>query len=411
MTFRKGALHRLKDPGSPRVSIWTVWFTTLKQERIFFLIGGVLIMILAGALGFAVNENTGEGFGSRVVQGLWWAAVTITTVGYGDVVPRTLGGRLVGVGLMLSGVILLSLTTATIASIFIERKIRRERGLESIAAHDHIIILGWHNRGTQILKTLFYRIDRRTAVILINNLPPEQFETIKNEFAGQPLQYIRGDFTREEVLLKANLGQARRAVILADRVDNPPRDQVDQRTLLAALALKSLNPKIEVCAEILYQDNRLHLERAHVEDIILRGEYDSALIASATESAGLFKVLQTLLSPEGPNFYALEIPARFQGSPLKAFAAHLKERQQALLIGVFTEGQRLKLEDLLSGEHSAIDEFIYRKFNEAGKAHLFGLNKVDFLINPPDDHVLSPQEVAVVIASEQPQFPRAGRVF
>jgi voltage-gated potassium channel len=314
------------------------------------------------------------------------------------------------VGLMLSGVILLSLTTATIASVFIERKMRRERGLESISAHDHIIILGWHNRGAQILKNLFSRIDRRTAVILINNLPPEQFENLKSEFEGYPLHYVRGDFTHEEVLLKADLGQARRAVILADRVDNPLREQVDQRTLLAALAIKSLNPKIEVCAEILYQENRMHLERAHVEDIILRGEYDSALIASATESAGLFKVLQTLLSPEGPNFYALEIPARFKGTALKVFAAYLKERNQALLIGLFTEGQRLKLEDLLSGEHSAIDEFIYRKFNEAGKAHLFGFHKVDFLINPPDDHILSPQEVAVVIA-EQPQTHPSGRAF
>jgi voltage-gated potassium channel len=404
----KGVHLRLKDAWYHLGSTLTVFLATLKQERIFFLIGGVLIVILLGALGFALNENSGADFGSRVGQGLWWAAVTITTVGYGDVVPQTLGGKLLGVGLMLSGVILLSLTTATIASVFIERKMRRERGLESVLAHDHIIILGWHNRGNQILRNLFYRIDRRTAVILINNLPPEQFEALKSEFDGHPLQYVRGDFTREEVLLKANLGQARRAVILADRVDNPPREQVDQRTLLAALALKSLNPKIEVCAEILYQDNRLHLERAHVEDIILRGEYDSALIASATESAGLFKVLQTLLSPEGPNFYALEIPARFKGTELKFFAAHIKERNQALLIGLFTEGQRLRLEDLLSGERSAIDEFIYRKFNEAGKAHLFGIHKVNFRINPPDDHILSPEEVAVVIA-EQPQIHPAGR--
>ena len=410
MPFPKGVHLRLKDAWSKLASILTVFLTTLKQERIFFLAGGVLIMVLLGALGFALNEKTGGDFGSRIGQGIWWAAVTITTVGYGDVVPKTWGGRLVGVGLMLSGVILLSLTTATIASVFIERKIRRERGLESISAHDHIIILGWHHRGTQILKNLFYRIDRRTAVILINNLPPEQFESLKSEFEGYPLHYIRGDFTHEEVLLKADLGQARRAVILADRVDNPPREQVDQRTLLAALAIKSLNPKVEICAEILYQENRMHLERAHVEDIILRGEYDSALIASATESAGLFKVLQTLLSPEGPNFYALEIPARFKGAVLKVFAAHLKERNQALLIGLFTEGQRLKLEDLLSGEHSAIDDFIYRKFNEAGKAHLFGLHKVDFLINPPDDHILSPQEVAVVIA-EQPQIHPTGRAF
>ena len=153
MPFRKGVRLRLKDTGSNLTSATTVLLTTLRQERIFFLAGGVLIVVLLGALGFALNEKTGGDFGSRVGQGIWWAAVTITTVGYGDVTPNV-GGRLVGVGLMLSGVILLSLTTATIASIFIERKIRRERGLESISAHDHIIILGWHNRGPQIFKKL-----------------------------------------------------------------------------------------------------------------------------------------------------------------------------------------------------------------------------------------------------------------
>ena len=56
--------------------------------------------------------STAEGIGS----GFWWAAVTMTTVGYGDKSPRTLGGRVVGFVWMFTGIIVISFFTASIAS-------------------------------------------------------------------------------------------------------------------------------------------------------------------------------------------------------------------------------------------------------------------------------------------------------
>jgi voltage-gated potassium channel len=378
---------------------------TLHKEKIFLLFGGFFVLVILGGIGFAIYEPDNGTFWDRLGLGLWWAIVTITTVGYGDVVPRTVPGRLVGVCLMVSGLIAISLVTATVASIFVQRKIRRERGLEAITDHDHVIILGWNKGGEQVLRNLFFRTDRRTPVVLVNNLAPELFEALLAAFHEVNLQFVRGDYSREEILAKTNIAQARRVIILADRTDeNLPRDQVDQRTLLAALAVKSLHPKIRITAEIILPENRTHLERAHVDDIVIRGEYDSSLIASTTESEGLFKIMQTLLSPEGPNFWAVKIPTRFQGVKIKQFAAYLQEEFQALLIGLFTEGYKIRLEDLLSPEPSAIDEFIYRKFTEAGKTYLFGRQKIEIQINPPDDHLIAPQEVAVVIATKPPHL-------
>ncbi len=109
---------------------------TFRRERVFALACFVAILVFLGGLGFFVTEafeerNSLQHFG----QGLWWALVTITTVGYGDVTPKTLGGRLVGVILMVGGLVSFSLVTATVASIFIERKFRRERGLEVISGN------------------------------------------------------------------------------------------------------------------------------------------------------------------------------------------------------------------------------------------------------------------------------------
>jgi voltage-gated potassium channel len=57
---------------------------------------------------------------------LWWALQTVTTVGYGDVVPANTIGRLVGAVVMLEGIAFITVVTAAITSIFIERA-RRER--------------------------------------------------------------------------------------------------------------------------------------------------------------------------------------------------------------------------------------------------------------------------------------------
>ena len=54
---------------------------------------------------------------------LWWAASTVTTVGYGDVVPAQPGGRLVATGLMIVGFASLSLLTGVVASLLVQRRV------------------------------------------------------------------------------------------------------------------------------------------------------------------------------------------------------------------------------------------------------------------------------------------------
>jgi voltage-gated potassium channel len=71
------------------------------------VIGGVAVWILAP-----------RGFGG-LGDALWWSAQTVTTVGYGDVVPTTAGGRVIAVVVMALGVSAVSFLTAAVTSVFV----------------------------------------------------------------------------------------------------------------------------------------------------------------------------------------------------------------------------------------------------------------------------------------------------
>ena len=363
-----------------------------------------MVILLVGSVGFSLIEPAEGPWWTRFGRSLWWGMVTLTTVGYGDVVPVTFPGRLLATGLMVIGFLSLSLVTATVASVFIERKFRQEKGLEAVKAAQHILILGWPEDAEALLDQLLKRLSPTIAIVLINKATPEQMDAIKEKYPQNAVFYLRGDYSREEILLKANVREAIKAIILADRQPEETAAQVDQRTLFTALTLKALHAKIRIMAELLRPENRAYLERAGAEEVLIRGQYDSPLLAGAIASPPLFRFYTSLLLGDGQGLWDVEVPGRFHGRPLGEFAAYLQEYHQGILIGIYTEGRGLSLEDLLSEEPSPIDDFIRRKFAETKMTHLLGRTKVDCQINPPLTLTLSPHQYAVIIAPQKPSL-------
>jgi voltage-gated potassium channel len=84
----------------------------------------VSVMIVSGIV---IHFTDSQEF-PDVWEGLWWAIQTVTTVGYGDVVPTSIAGRLVATLVMLFGIGFLTVITASITSAFIEQARRHIRG-------------------------------------------------------------------------------------------------------------------------------------------------------------------------------------------------------------------------------------------------------------------------------------------
>ncbi len=95
---------------------------TLRGRVLTYVLGSALILTYLGAIAVLDAEENVPGSNIRNIgDALWWAVVTITTVGYGDHYPITAIGRLVAVGLMIGGIAVLGVVTASVAAWLVEQ--------------------------------------------------------------------------------------------------------------------------------------------------------------------------------------------------------------------------------------------------------------------------------------------------
>lgn len=112
--------------------------TASLQGRIaIYVTGSTTLLIFCASL--AVLDAERHRGGANITTfgtALWWAAVTVTTVGYGDHFPITGEGRLVAVGLMIGGIALLGTVTAAIATWLISRVREQDEAVEAVTRAD-----------------------------------------------------------------------------------------------------------------------------------------------------------------------------------------------------------------------------------------------------------------------------------
>lgn len=95
---------------------------TLRGRVLTYVLGSAVLLTYIGAIAVLDAEENAPGSNIKNVgDALWWAIVTITTVGYGDHYPITTIGRLVAVGLMVGGIAVLGVVTASVASWLVEQ--------------------------------------------------------------------------------------------------------------------------------------------------------------------------------------------------------------------------------------------------------------------------------------------------
>ena len=320
-------------PGTPSRGRILAALRSQDVPRLFRYFAGLLT--LGGAGMFLLERDTNPQFRS-FEDGVWWALVTLTTVGYGDKVPMTHGGRLLASVVAVLGIGLLGIVTGKIAGALVERRIKEGKGLtDARNLKGHLVILGHKADLGLLLKDLLQAHPGLTAgrLVLVNQAGEMANDSVRADFPG--VVYIHGDIIDPAMLARASLTAAAKVLVLADEGEGRSDQERDARTVMAVLNIKSYAPEVYTCAEVLDRKHVEHLRLARCDEIILSREYGRFMLVNAAVSSGISEVLHDLLQTAGAGtrMSTRAVPEPLVGRPVSELAALLKD-EGVLLIGL-----------------------------------------------------------------------------
>ncbi len=364
----------------------------------------ILIMVVIFIFERDSNENI-----STFFDVIWYSLVTITTVGYGDISPSTIPGRMAGIILLLFGVIVFAAISGKVASVLFDRQLKKDRGLVNLKnISGHFIICGWKHGFDRIISGIIASNPDlpKEKIVIINTASPEQMDIIKSNpiFAG--VHYVSGDYIDEHVLMRANIKNAERILVLADHSQNYSPLEMDSRTVLATLTIVNLNPKIYRVVELSDPSFERHLQSAHCDEIILTSDYEKSLLISAASGIGLSHVLKRLLTEvSGQGLIIEDISNEFFEKTYIEYKRSLNT-QTKVLIGLLENTG-----NFFHRRKEALDE---AQKNPNMQKIVKNLQKVKNLtsnepvLTPPNDYIIKVNSKAIFICGNPEQYVKEG---
>ncbi len=370
------------------------WFRLLIRNSFFQVGMGIFMVMILGGL---ILRSLETGAITEGETPFWWAIVTMTTVGYGDYAPSTSEGRIFAVLVMFAGISLTAMFTAVISSIFVAKRIREDKGLEKVNVKNHIILCGWNRNADKIIDSIQYLSEgRRKDLVLINDLDEESVARLKTRYRDIHLHFVAGDYTSEQILQRASLEDADTIIIIPSDVDATIHNP-DEKTILATLTIKGLEPNKRLIAYLYSRDNLTHIKRANADEVVISDDFGAYMLASHVVDPGIPQTLNRLLDNVSENrFKRVDIPGEFVGQSFDKLFDHFRNNNGSLLIGVFSEEENLGIGEVLSADSSALDAFIERKLKDGGVS-LQEESKISTVINPDNNYIIKDGERAIII--------------
>jgi voltage-gated potassium channel len=297
----------------------------LIHKKTFYLslIVAIFIVMFVGSWVVYMFEKGTNPEIKKYGDSIWLSVQTMTTVGYGDVVPVTVGGRIAVTACMVLGIALVTTAITASATARIDRAKNRSKGLEKTTSfREHFVICGWNSRGKHVVARLIssHGEKRKIPIALLCDLDDAPYEDDMVFFySGSPIS--------EDNLKRVNVNEAKSIIILADEATGGCAGDVDARTVLCALTIMSMNPKARITAEVFEPENVAHLRRAGVGEILDNNMVAGNLLAQSAIRYGLIELITSLSMKEsGSKVYRVPAPDDLIGRKYSEAVAELETR-------------------------------------------------------------------------------------
>lgn len=260
-----------------------------EQRRLQLALGAFLTVVLVGFVGYQVIEGVGP------LDALYMTVITVTTVGFREIVDLSTSGTVLTMGLIVAGVGSATYAALTAAEFVVEGHLRhvieRRRMQYQIEALDeHVIVCGFGRVGHHLAAELG-RDGAPFVVIEIDEDKTEQLDQLG-------YLWIRGDASSEQVLKKAGLDRARAVVAAVNS---------DADNVLVTLTVKGLSPRTAVIGRIKAYENEAKLRRAGADRVIAPSTIGGRRIAQILTRPAVADFLDSI-SGGGVDYTLEEVP-------------------------------------------------------------------------------------------------------
>ncbi|WP_254781552.1 TrkA family potassium uptake protein [Modestobacter sp. DSM 44400] len=301
------------------------------------LIACVLI-VYTGRDGY-VDNNGGE---ISVLDATYYATVSLSTTGYGDIVPVTPSARLINILLItpLRIMFLLILIGTTLealtASSREEFRIRRWRS----RVRQHVVVCGYGTKGRSAIRALLGNGTAPESIVVVDSDPAAIEEATASGFTG-----VVGDAGRAEVLRRTSVERARAVIVAANR---------DDAAVLIVLTVRQLNPTVPITASVREEENASLLRQSGADSVITSSAAAGRLLGLSTDSPRVVAVVEDLLTAGR----GLDLVQRQVGQS----EVGLSPRQlQDVVLSVTRGGRSLRFDDPLIGTLQSEDQLVVVK--------------------------------------------------
>lgn len=263
---------------------------------------------------------------------MWYGIVTLSTVGYGDIYPVTTGGRIAGSILVVFTLTTVGFMISVISNAVLETKEMEALGLNGTKFKNHIVICGWSPVSRVALQELLVT-GQQIAVITEKQ---ENLAAIRDLGVKKNLFVTFGDPTAPKILERANINTARVVLVTTDS---------DTKNLIAAINVKSMNPKARIIVSISREELKQTMTVAGVTYVASPFELSGRLAASAAfepEVALFIDDITSAAEDEGDEGYDLQQFTVPKGSDVvnltvQQFRALMEQKGGPLLLALATK--------------------------------------------------------------------------
>jgi voltage-gated potassium channel len=332
---------------------------TKKFEFLTLLTFAAVVVCVSAILVYIIEANNPDSPINSLFQAFYWAIVTISTVGYGDVVAVSDAGRVVSVIVIISGIAVMAFTTSLVVSAFTEKiiEIKEMKDIDNIAKQKNIyLICGYSEIAHQVASRL--QKNREQVIIIDKNI--QNVANAQNHgfmaFALDP------GLLQSYSKLQLNLQTQVKAVLCLD--------DTDIQNIYIILTIRSMSKNVSIMSLLQTKSNRKKMELAGANQIIFTQEFVGLIAKELLGKPVAFELIHSLRSEVNDIQIAEILIDELIAKNIQTLKDLHCTRYRLLLLGIYkhelnhflfssTDETQLEIGDMfiVIGSRTFIDEF------------------------------------------------------